>query len=58
MFLGLIGDAKQAQRRFPMDYLKSTEFTCRGDFYVLLSEEGNEGVPELIVFAWVVCCRR
>ena len=58
MFLWIIGVVKQAPRRFPMDYLQSIEFTCRGECYVLVSEERNEGVPEVMAFAWVDCDRQ
>ena len=53
MFLGLIGVVKKTPRRFPMAYLQIIEFTCRGDCYVLVSEERNEGVNELLEFSWV-----
>ena len=41
VFLVLIGVVKKTPRRFPMAYLQSIDFTCRVDFYVLMSEESN-----------------
>ena len=41
MFPGIIGFVKQTLCRFSMAYLQSMEFTCRGDCYVLVSEDSN-----------------
>ena len=53
MGIVLIGVVKQASRKFTMAHLQRREFTIRGDSYVLVSEEVNEGVSTMVVFAWV-----
>ena len=58
MGLGFIGVVKEASCKCTMANMQSKCFNGRGIFYGLLSEEVNEGVPEIILFAWVYRDRR
>ena len=53
MGLGFIGIVKQVSRHFSMGYIQIKYFTCRGNFCCLVSELVDEGVPEMMCFAWV-----
>ena len=53
MKLVLIGSLKQTSQNFPMENMQSKYFTCMINSYGFISEDGNEGVPEMMVFSWV-----